>query len=521
MGAEWHDGLATTKVHPPLPPTRLVRRPRLLGLLDDAVDSVVRLVLVSAPAGSGKSTMLAPWVAGRTEAVAWLQAEESDSDPVCFWTYLIRAIATSHPIGGDELKALVAASNGDDLIIVSALVNELAGIEHGLIVVIDDHHLIVDASVQRGLERFIDLCPSQVTLVIATRFDPPFRLGRLRVRGQMTEIRVADLRFDLEDVGVLLGPAARVLDASQLETLCRRTEGWAAGLVLAGISLGRVTDTDAFIEAFRGDDHLVVEYLRDELLAGLGPTERRHLLETSILEQLHGELVDAVTGSDVGDGAKWLRGMANENQLLIALDHTATWFRYHHLLRDLLRLEAAQEIPARIPGLHAQAASWFETQGQYGPVIAHRLAAGEPAEAARLLRVHGPRLLAEGQIDTLRGLLVQLGDVAHRDLVRAAHGMVRVHRWPRRARDRLARSDGGGGAERLRPHRGRAAAHEHLARHRRCCLGAHLGARHGCGGHVGITTLRARHRSGRLLCMGGTARRCPAGSRPGGDEGFE
>ncbi len=410
MGAASDEGFATTKVRPPVPPTRLVERRGLLTVLDKAADGAVRFVLVSAPAGSGKSTLLASWVAGRPEAVAWLQAEAGDSDPVCFWKYLIGAIATSYPIDGDELKALVAGSNGDDLVAVTALVNALAAVGEGLIVVIDDYHLIVDGSVQRGLERLIDLCPSHVTLVIATRFDPPFRLGRLRVRGQMTEIRAVDLRFDIVDAAVLLGLAASALDPSQMETLCDRTEGWAAGLVLAGISLGRVTDADAFIEGFRGDDHLVVEYLRDELLGGLEPAARQRLLETSILEHLHGELVDAVTATK--GGATWLRDIAIENQLVIALDQTGTWFRYHHLLRDLLRLEATQEFPVRIPVLHARAASWFESHDQYGPAISHRLAGGDPQAAARLLRVYGPRLLAEGQIDTLRGLLVQLGDVA-------------------------------------------------------------------------------------------------------------
>lgn len=190
MGVGWDAGLAATKVHPPVPPARLVRRPRLHDVLDEAADSTVRLVLVSAPAGAGKSTLLAGWVAGRSDAVAWLQAEEGDSDPVCFWRYLIRAIDTAHPIADDDLKSLVASSKGDDSVVVTALVNELTTLDRDLIIVIDDHHLIADASVQRGLERFIDLCPSQITLVIATRFDPPFRLGRLRVRGQMTEVRL-------------------------------------------------------------------------------------------------------------------------------------------------------------------------------------------------------------------------------------------------------------------------------------------------------------------------------------------
>ena len=410
MGAVWDEGLAATKLRPPVLPSRLVQRRGPLAVLDEAVESAVRLVLVSAPAGSGKSTLLGSWVAGRGEAVAWLQAEDGDSDPVCFWKYLIRAIATVHPIGGDDLKALVAASNGDDHVVVSALVNELAAIEQGLVVVIDDHHLIADASIQRGLERLVDLCPPQVTLVIATRFDPPFRLGRLRVRGQMAEVRAADLRFDADDAVALIGPAADGLQPSQVETLCGRTEGWAAGLVLAGLSLGRAADPSSFIETFRGDDHLVVEYLRDELLAGVDPVERRRLLETSILDRLHGGLVDAVTGSD--DGAKWLRDTAAENQLLIALDHTGTWFRYHHLLRDLLHLEATRELPTRIPELHARAATWFEAQGQLGPAIAHRFAAGDLDAVARLLRTHGPRLLADGQIETLRGLLLQLGERA-------------------------------------------------------------------------------------------------------------
>lgn len=411
MGVGWDAGLAATKVHPPVPPARLVRRPRLHDVLDEAADSTVRLVLVSAPAGAGKSTLLAGWVAGRSDAVAWLQAEEGDSDPVCFWRYLIRAIDTAHPIADDDLKSLVASSKGDDSVVVTALVNELTTLDRDLIIVIDDHHLIADASVQRGLERFIDLCPSQITLVIATRFDPPFRLGRLRVRGQMTEVRAADLRFDVEDAAALLGQTATSLTPSQIETLCDRTEGWAAGLVLAGLSLGRAPDTGVFIDAFKGDDILVVEYLRDEFLAGVEPDERRRLLQTSILEQLQGELVDAVTDSVESDG--WLRAIANENQMVIALDHTGTWYRYHHLLRDLLRLEAAREFPvAQIELLHERAASWFELQGTYGAAIAHRFAAGDLQEAARILRVYGPRLLAEGQIETLRGLLLQLGDVA-------------------------------------------------------------------------------------------------------------
>ena len=407
----WQElGLAATKLRPPEPPRQLVRRVRLDGILDWAVDGRMRLVLVSAPAGSGKSTLLASWLAGRSEAVAWLQAEASDSDPVRFWSFLVEAIGQVHPIAVADLKPVIVGSYGDDLVVVSALVNKLAAVADRLVVLIDDFHLIDNPSVHRGMERFIDLCPSQVTVVLSTRIDPPFRLGRLRVRDQLTEIRGADLRFHTSEASGLLGADGHGLDRGHLDQLCDHTEGWAAGLVLAGLSLKRVTDPRAFVEAFRGDDRLVVEYLRDEFLAVVDPTHRRRLLQTSLLDQLTGTLVDAVTGEV--DGARWLRDTAQINQLLIALDRTGTWFRYHHLFRDLLRLEAQQAFPDQIPGLHARAAEWFESQGDHGQAIVHRLASGDVHEAANLLRVLGPRLLMDGQIETLRSFLDQLGDVA-------------------------------------------------------------------------------------------------------------
>ncbi|WP_328817082.1 helix-turn-helix transcriptional regulator [Nonomuraea cypriaca] len=406
----WGMSLAATKLRPPLPPGQLVRRSRLDDILDSGIDGQARLVLVSAPAGSGKSTLLASWLAGRPEAVAWLQAEESDSDPARFWSYLVEAIGQAHPIAASDLKPVVVGSNGDDLVVVTALVNALAEVASPLVIVIDDYHLMDNGSVQRGMERLIDLCPHQVTIVLSTRIDPPFRLGRLRVRDQIAEIRGADLRFDTDEASGLLGSAVQSLDRALLDQLCGRTEGWAAGLVLAGLSLERATDPSEFIEAFRGDDQLVVEYLRDEFFVAVDVDDRQRLLETSILEHLSGALVDSVTGT--AGGAKWLSDTASVNQLLIGLDRTRMWFRYHHLLRDLLRLEAQQAFPERIPGLHARAAAWFESHGDHGQAIVHRLAGGDVHEAAQLLLVHGPRLLASGQIETLRGFLEQLGDVA-------------------------------------------------------------------------------------------------------------
>lgn len=410
MVADWGTGLAATKLRPPVPPAGLVLRARLDEILNECVDRRVRLVLASAPAGSGKSTLIASWLATRHEAVVWLQVEASDSDPARYWSFLVDAIGNSRPVVADTLRPVVAGSQGDDVAVVTALVNALAELNEPMIVVIDDYHLIDNASIHRGMERLVDLCPDHVTIVIATRVDPPFRLGRLRVRNHVREVRATDLRFSAIDASRLLGDAGRSLDQAHLDQLCDRTEGWAAGLVLAGLSLGRTTDPNRFVETFGGDDQLVVDFLSDELLEVVGIDDRRRLLETSILEQLDGGLVDVVTAST--GGARWLIDTAAVNQLLIRLDPSGTFFRYHHLLRDLLRLEAARAFPERLPELHVRAAEWFEAHDDDRQAIVHRLAAGDTRAATRIMHRYGIWLLRSGQVETLRDLLAQLGAVA-------------------------------------------------------------------------------------------------------------
>jgi LuxR family transcriptional regulator, maltose regulon positive regulatory protein len=321
-------------------------------------------------------------------------------------------------------------------------VNALEEVAEPLVVVVDDYHLIDDETVHRGVARLVDLCPPGVTLVLTTRVDPPFRLGRLRVRGELAEVRADDLRFRPDEAPGLLGPAGRALAPGLVDQLCARTEGWAAGLVLAGLAIARggvagrpggaagpggpgglsgpggagglPGDAAGAVAAFRGDDQLVVDYLRDEILAGLDPGDRRRLLETSVLDELSGDLVDAVTGAS--GGARWLRELARANQLVVGLDRTGTWFRCHHLLRDVLRLEAREAFPARVPGLHARAAAWFESAGDHREALVHRLAAGDGDGdgAVRLMRVLGPQLLRDGQVETLRGFLDRIGDEAVR-----------------------------------------------------------------------------------------------------------
>ncbi|MCC6438722.1 MAG: AAA family ATPase [Acidimicrobiales bacterium] len=403
MGPQPNGDLAATKLRPPQLPDRFVDRARLAAVLDGATASAVPLVLVSAPAGSGKSTLVAAWAAAGHAPVAWLQLEELDADPARFWVSFIAAVGRVDEACAARLQPLTAAGGAA---VVPALVNELSNRSQRLVVALDDFHLVDDAGVHRDVERLIDLSPTQLTVVLLTRADPPFRLGRMRLRGRVREIRAEDLRFEAPEATALLGPAADGLDPDALGALFDRTEGWAAGLVLAGLSLARTPDAARFVETFRGDDQLVAGYLADELLAVLEPNERRRMVEAAVLHRLSGPLLDAVTGSD--DGAAWLDALAATNQLVIRLDTVGEWYRYHHLFRDLLLLEAKRSIPQQLAGLHRKAADWFERSGHPAAAVDHLIEAGDRERAMLLMRIVGPDLLGTGRLRTLRNVLDRL-----------------------------------------------------------------------------------------------------------------
>ncbi|TDT14971.1 LuxR family maltose regulon positive regulatory protein [Ilumatobacter fluminis] len=411
--------VTATKVTPPRPPRRYLGRARLVDRLEESVRAGRGVVLVSAPAGSGKSTLVNGWLDGRPGQPAWLQVDEGDDDPARFWTYVSAALADTAPVSPASVADALAAGLDE---VVDVMVNTIAATGDEIVLVIDDYHLVTNPDVHTSVERLIGLRPTNLTVVLVTRFDPPIRLGRLRVRDELTEVRADDLRFDDTEAGWLLDADNVGLDHDAVARLRQRTEGWAAGLVLASLSLRDGVDLEAFVDSFHGDDQLVADYLGEEFLDSLDDADLERLLDASVLDRMSGPLLDAVTGSS--DGAIWLQALASTNQLVIALDRTGTWFRFHHLLRDVLRVELERRDPTRRAELHAAAGHAFEEQGDYTAAVEHLLAAGARVEAADLVANHATMLLNVGRSYTVSRYIEQLSD-----LLDSHQGLAIVHGW--------------------------------------------------------------------------------------------
>jgi LuxR family maltose regulon positive regulatory protein len=423
--------ITATKVTTPDPPHRYLDRGRLVQALDSSIEQGRGFILVSAPAGAGKSTLLAGWLARDERPAAWLQVDEGDDDPARYWAFVAGALRGVVPSMSDAVEA--ALGDGPDAV-VTAIVNEVVTVGSEVVLVLDDYHLVTNPDVHRSVERLIANRPSNLVLVLATRMDPPFRLGRLRVREQMAEIRAADLRFELDEAEWLLDADSVGLDADAVDRINDRAEGWAAGLVLAGLSLRDGVDIDEFVTSFQGDDQLVAEYLSEEFLDSLPARERGRLLEVSILERMSGPLIDAVCGTD--DGTAWLRLLADRNQLVIALDRTGTWFRFHHLLRDVLRLELDRQAPERRSELHAAAGRWHSEAGEVMPAVEHYLQSDRHDKAADLVADHATELLNVGRTYTVTRYIERLGD-----LVDEHEGLAIVNGWVSFVTGRFAQAE--------------------------------------------------------------------------------
>ena len=408
------DVLLATKLHVPRPRPGFVSRPRLAGALGDGLAR--RLILVCAPAGSGKTALLADWARSGHRPVAWLSLDAADNDPVRFWRHAVAALDRARPGIGERaglLLGLPAPASLEGL--VTALINDLAAQpdDGEVLLVLDDYHLIDAQPVHVSLAFLLEHLPPGLHLVLASRADPPLPLARLRAGGQLAELRTADLRFSAEEAAALLRESAGAdLPAAAVAALAARTEGWVAGLQLAALSLAGQADPAGFVAAFSGSHRYVLDYLAEEVLDRQHEELRTFLLETSLLERLSGGLCDAVTGRT--DSQAMLERVERAGLFLVPLDEVRGWWRYHHLFADLLRARL-QRRPGRVPALHRAAAAWCEDHGLADDAVRHALAAGDPAWAARLVERHVETLLGRSEGATLRRWLAALPAESVRD----------------------------------------------------------------------------------------------------------
>jgi len=391
----------------------MVARPRLSERLTGSAGA--RLTLVSAPAGFGKTTLLAAWLtAEETEdgRVAWLSLESTD-DPSSFWAYVIAALQRVAPGVGSSALPLVQSGQPVDAAVLTPLLNELSSLTYDVWLVLDDYHQVDGESVRPGMTFLLDHLPPQVHLVIGTRVDPLLPLARMRARGELVEVRAADLRFTSDEATTYLNDAAGLtLTPDDVAALEGRTEGWIAALQLAALSMQGRDSVAGFIDGFAGNDRFIVDYLVEEVLQHQPAPVRDFLLRTSVLDRLTGALCDAVTGGD--DGADTLAALERANLFLVPLDDRREWYRYHHLFADVLRARLTAEDPDLVPSLHLSASQWYADRGLDVESVRHALTARDYDRAARLMEEAAADLRRHRQDATLLGWLRELPDDAIR-----------------------------------------------------------------------------------------------------------
>jgi LuxR family transcriptional regulator, maltose regulon positive regulatory protein len=405
---------------------RLIDRDDLLAALDRAVAR--KVTILSAPAGSGKTSLLRAWAdrTGQPHRLAVVQVQRDQQDAQLFWLALLGAVRqASGTASRAELPAATPDFNGQAM--VERVLSELADYRGSVVLVIDDLHELASPAALGQLSRLLTSLPPQVRAVLATRRDLRLRLHQLRLAGELAEIRAADLRFSERETRELLEASGIALSEAGTTLLHQRTEGWAAGLRLAAISLGGHPDPERFVAEFSGSDRTVAEYLITEMLERQPADVQDLLLRTCLLDRVNGDLADLLTGRSGSE--RILLDLEDANAFVLSLDPERTWFRYHHLFADLLRLELRRTLPEGVPALHRRAAEWLIQHGQVVDAIRHTQAAGDWPDAARLLADHSFSLMLDGQTQTIRALLRAFPPGAYADhpelaLVRATVDVV-------------------------------------------------------------------------------------------------
>jgi len=390
----------STKLFRPDPRHQTVERTRLHDLL--RLGCSLPLTLVVAPAGWGKSTLVADWLRQDRVSAGWVSLDGDDDDPHRFWRYLLLAAGQAGPGAGTAALRRLDAAKSDVLRdVLPTFINEAASSGAPLVLVLDDYHLITSAQVHASVAALLDRCPPQLHLVLITRADPPLQLSRLRVRGELAELRAEHLRFSLDEAQEFFGGRLGTqLPEQDVHRLVARTEGWAAGLQLAALRLKDRADPSAFIERFTGADWHIVNYLGEEVLTSQPSRVREFLLVTSILNRMCAPLCNALTGR--ADGAELITEVNRANLFLIPLDDERRWFRYHHLFGGLLRHELARTAPQQPSALHRRAAQWYAENGDPAEAIGHAIASGDDSLTSRLVAAHWRQHFNAGQLETVR-----------------------------------------------------------------------------------------------------------------------
>jgi LuxR family maltose regulon positive regulatory protein len=380
----------------------LIDRDDLVAALDRAVTR--KVTIISAPAGSGKTSLLRAWAGrpGPPRQLALVQVQRDQQDAQQFWLALLGVVRhVTGTNGGAELPAATPDFNAPAM--VDRVLSELADARSGVTLVVDDLHELTSPEALAQLTRLLTNLPPRVRAILATRHDVRLGLHQLRLTGELAEIRATDLRFSERETSELLDASGIALSAAGAVLLHQRTEGWAAGLRLAAISLAGHPDPERFVAEFSGSDRIVAEYLLAEMLDRQAAEVQDLLLRTSLLDRVNGELADLLTGRPGSE--RILLELEDANAFVESLDPDRAWFRYHHLLADFLRLELRRTLPAEVPVLHRRAAEYFIRQGQVVSAIRHTQAAGAWADAARLLADHSFSLTLDGQAQTMQALV--------------------------------------------------------------------------------------------------------------------
>ncbi len=424
--------LLRTKLFVPQVHPELVARPRLFSLLDES--RTQKLTLVAAPAGFGKTTLLSAWIAERDVDVGWVSLDERDSDPTRFWTYAIAALQTIWPSVGAVSSAMLQSSQAPPIEgVLTELLNEVAGQEGSALLILDDYHVIAEAGIHRGMSFLLSHLPPQLSIILLSREDPPLSLAVLRARRQLLEIRAPELRFTSAEAHIFfsraMGLELRGQDLAALETV---TEGWAAGLQLAALSLQEFEDVGAFVTSFSGSHRYVFDYLAYEILNRQPPDVYEFLLKTSLLTRMSGELCDAVVSRERSRAI--LERLDSTNLFIVPLDPERRWYRYHHLFAGFLRARlTAETTPTELADLHRRAGDWYAAHDALPDAIEHALASGDFAHAMALIKSEVYDMFSRSELRTLLAWVSELPQ----ELLREDHLLSMAAAWAALAMGRM------------------------------------------------------------------------------------